>query len=103
MSGRASGAQKKSKLVSKVFLRVQKCDPQRLKAVFFESLSGRAEAVPFPKPIFEASSIRYLVAGTCSAMPAEASSTGGWLINSQYKPTFLTVSRNWSKSTGFWM
>lgn len=31
----------------------------------------------------------------------QLSDTGAWLITSQYSPTAFTVSRNWSKSTGF--
>jgi hypothetical protein len=52
--------------------------------------SGKAENPP-----------HHFASEACSPMRAGATGTGGWLINSQYWPTFFTVSRNWPKSTGF--
>ncbi|MBZ5547291.1 MAG: hypothetical protein LAO22_04880 [Acidobacteriia bacterium] len=43
-------------LVSKILLRVKKADPQGLKPQLLAALGGTAEAVPFPKPIFETTS-----------------------------------------------
>jgi hypothetical protein len=40
-------------VVSRIFLRVQKADPQGLKPAFWAGLGGTAEAVPFPKPILK--------------------------------------------------
>jgi hypothetical protein len=46
----------KLKRVFKLLLRVQEGDRQGLKAAFLEALGSTAEAMPFPKPIFDASS-----------------------------------------------
>jgi hypothetical protein len=43
-------------LVSKILLKLQKADPQGLKPGFWAGLGGTAEALPFPKPIFETGS-----------------------------------------------
>jgi hypothetical protein len=51
----AGGFLSRLELISRILLKVQKADPQGLKPAFWAARCGMAEAMPFPKPIFETS------------------------------------------------